>query len=72
MNISDEQIDSARNGHVVRVATDAGELVILSSRLYEQITSARTNDPRETYRSVLNAWDAEGTPEDATAYKDLA
>ena len=72
MIITNQQIDSARNGHIVRVATDSGELVILSADLYDRIARVISDDPRETYQSILSAWDAAGSPEDATAYQDLA
>jgi len=72
MIFTNQQIDSARNGHVVRVATDSGELVILSADLYDRIARVISDDPRETYQSILSAWDAAGSPEDATAYQDLA
>jgi len=71
MIITNQQIDSARNGHVVRVSTGAGELVIMNADIYDQIASVLANDPREAYPSVLNAWDAEGSPDDATTYQDL-
>jgi hypothetical protein len=72
MIITNEQIDSARKGQVVRVSTDSGELVILNADLYDRIAGLLSDDPREAYQSVLNAWDAEGSPEDATTYQDLA
>ncbi len=72
MIITNEQMDSARSGDIVRVSTDSGELVILSADYYDRIASMLSSDPRETYQSILNVWDAEGSPEDATAYQDLA
>jgi len=72
MIITNQQIDSARSGQVVRVSTDAGELVILNADVYDRIASLLSNDPREAYPSVLNAWDAEGSPDDATTYQDFA
>lgn len=72
MIITNQQIDSARNGQVVRVSTDAGELVLLNADIYDRIASLLSSDPRETYPSILKAWDAEGRPDDATTYQDLA
>ena len=72
MIITNQQIDSARNGDVVRVPTEAGELVILSADFYDRIASVLSNDPRGVYQSVLSAWDADGSSEDATAYQELA
>jgi len=72
MIITNQQIDSARSGQVVRVSTDAGELVILNADVYDRIASLLSNDPREAYPSVLNAWDAEVSPDDATTYQDFA
>ena len=72
MIITNEQLDSARNGKVVRLSTDVGELVILNADVYNRIVSFLTDDAREAYPSVLNAWDTDGSPEDATTYQDLA
>lgn len=72
MIITNEQLDLARNGQVVRVSTDSGELVILNAATYDKIARLVTDDPRDAYQSVLSAWDAEGSPDDATIYQDLA
>jgi hypothetical protein len=72
MNITTEQIDLALKGQAVRVSTDFGELVILNAETYDRIAGLLTDDPREAYQSVLSAWDAEGSPDDATTYQDLA
>ena len=72
MNITNEQIESARQGEVVRVSTNSGELVILNAEKYDRIAGLLSDDPREAYQSVLNAWDAEGSPDDAVTYQDLA
>jgi len=72
MIITNEQLDLARNGQVVRVSTDSGELVILNAATYDKIARLVTDDPRDAYQSVLNAWDAEGSLDDATIYQDLA
>ena len=72
MNISNEQIDSVHKGQALRVSTDSGELVILNAETYDRILGLLNHDPRETYQAVLGAWDAEGSPDDATTYQDLA
>ena len=72
MNITKEQIESAQKGKAVRIPTDSGELVILSAEMYDRVAILLSDDPRETYSAALKAWDAEGSPDDATAYQDLA
>ena len=71
MNITNEQLDLVRNGLIVRVATDCGEMVILNAVLYDRIVGQAQEDPRYAYQSVLNAWDATGSPDDLEIYKDL-
>ena len=73
MELTKEQIESAQKGKVVRVQTDQGEIVIVKAEIYDQLAGLVYDelDPREAYPAVLKAWDAEGSPDDETAYQDL-
>lgn len=74
MELTPEQIRSAQQGDIVRVNTENGELVIVKAEVYDKLAGLIYDelDPRETYPAVLKAWDAEGRPEDGTAYQDLS
>jgi hypothetical protein len=74
MELTKEQIESAQKGEVVRVQTDSGEIVVVKAEVYDKLVGLVYDelDPRDTYPAVLKAWDAEGSPDDATAYQDLS
>ena len=71
MELTKEQIESAQKGEVVRVHSDSGEIVIVKAELYDKLAGLMYDDldPRDTYPAVLKAWDAEGSPDDETAYQ---
>lgn len=74
MELTKEQIESAQEGEAVRVSTEKGEFVVVKAEIYDKLAGLVYDelDPRETYSAVLKAWDADGSPDDATAYQDLS
>jgi hypothetical protein len=71
MEITTEQIESARCGNVVRIQTEFGEFVLLKAEMYDLLARLSYDDfdARASYPAVLRAWDAEGSPNDATDYQ---
>jgi hypothetical protein len=75
MNLSPEQLQALEHGSCVPVVVQGREYVMLSREVYERVKRVLEYDdsesPRETYPAVLKAWDAYGSPDDATLYQDV-
>ena len=76
MTLTTELLQAAEKGPVT-VKAGGREYVVLSREIYDQVKQVRDYDdsemnPRAAYPAVLKAWDAQGAPEDATDYEDLA
>jgi hypothetical protein len=55
----------------VRIQTEFGEFVLLKAEMYDLLARLSYDDfdARASYPAVLRAWDAEGSPNDATDYQ---
>lgn len=73
MNITKEQLQTAEQGTPVEIRAEGKEFVLVRKDVFEKLSDAKTDefDPRETYPTVLKAWDAAGSEADESAYEDL-
>jgi hypothetical protein len=75
MNLSSEQLQALEDGSAVPVVVEGREYVMVSREVYDRVKRVidydDSEDVRETYPAVLKAWDAYGSPEDATLYQDV-
>ncbi len=74
MHLTIEQQQAIDHGQAVWLLVEGRECVLLSRELYDHVKRVfdqTETDPRETYPSVIQAWDAYGSPEDATLYQDI-
>ena len=68
MNLTTEQLQTAETGPVV-VEIEGKRYVVLNEDIYNRVRDAVEN-LRATYPAALEAWDADGSPEDETLYRD--
>ena len=71
MNLSPEQIQALDDGEAVPVVVDGRECMVLVRELYDRVRKVIEPDLREIYPAVVKAWDAYGSPDDATLYQDV-
>ena len=74
MELTTEQLQTAKEGAVVEVTANGHTFVLLSQNVYNRVKQVMDYDdsemdPREAYPAVMKAWNA--TPEDDTLYADV-
>lgn len=60
MNLTNEQLQAAKNGEAVSIQANGQRFVLLAEEVYDRIkdlVSYDEMDPRDTYAAVLKAWD---------------
>lgn len=70
MNLSPEQIQALDHGEAVAIIVEGRQCVVVIQEAYNRIRR-EIDDPREAYGAAIKAWDAYGSPEDATLYQDI-
>lgn len=72
MTLTADEKQALALGKAVPITIEGSRCVLLRADVYEQAQRTRGDtNPAEIYPAVLNAWDADGSPEDAEAYADL-
>jgi hypothetical protein len=72
MNLSPQQIEALDHGEAVPVVIEGRKCVMVMQEVYDRVKRVIDDtDPRDTYPAVIKAWDAYGSPDDATLYQDI-
>ena len=71
MNLTSEQKQAIDHGQAVPLTVEGRDCVLISRDVYDRVKRVIDEDPRETYPAAIKAWDAYGSPEDATLYQDV-
>jgi hypothetical protein len=71
MNLTTEQKKAIDHGEAVPFTVEGRECVLMSREVYDRVKQVLDLDPRETYPAAIKAWDAYGSPLDATLYQDV-
>lgn len=69
MNVTSEQLEALRHGEPVPVDIEQEKCVLILQETYE-VMKQLLDDLRLMYPVVLQAWEADGSPEDGQLYME--